>query len=110
MGSQKIGSIKVPQFDKENYNLWKKKMSLFIKAANPLYMGLLSNGPFVPSRVIAEHTDANGARVPEQVIPKELSEYTPTDTELVVLDIPLQLIIVDSMDPMMSQQIISCVS
>ena len=49
MSSQKVGSIKIPPFDKENYCLWKKKMTLFIKAANPLYMGIMDNGPFVSS-------------------------------------------------------------
>ena len=46
MSSQKVGSIKIPPFDKENYSPW-KKMTLFIKAANQLYMGILKNGPFV---------------------------------------------------------------
>ena len=41
------GTVKVPKFDKENYNLWKIKMLLFIKAANPLYPDILKNGPFV---------------------------------------------------------------
>ena len=48
MSSQKVGSIKIPPLDKENYNLWKKKMTSFIKAANQLYMGILENGPFIP--------------------------------------------------------------
>ena len=54
MSSQKVGSIKIPPFDKENYSLWKKKMTLFIKAANQLYMGILENGPFVPQKLIPE--------------------------------------------------------
>ena len=73
MGSQKIGSIKVPQFDKDNYNLWKKKMTLFIKAANPLYMGILQNGPYIPMKSVPASTTPEGTRIPERSIPKEVS-------------------------------------
>ena len=60
MSSQKVGSIKIPPFDKENYGLWKKKMTLFIKAANPLYMGIMDNGPFVPQKLIPESVTETG--------------------------------------------------
>ena len=51
MSSQKIGSIKVPPFDRVNYNLWKKKMTLYIRAANPKYEEYLRMGPFVPMKI-----------------------------------------------------------
>ena len=54
MSSQKAGSIKIPPFDKENYNIWKKNITLLIKAANQLYMGILENGHFVPQKMILE--------------------------------------------------------
>ena len=74
MSSQKVGSIKVPQFDRVNYNLWKKKMTLFIKASNPLYMGILENGPFVPMKMIPEST-VDGVRVPQRSTPKDPTEF-----------------------------------
>ena len=58
MSSQKVGSIKIPPLDKEIYSLWKKKMtSVHTKAANPLYMGIMDNGPFVPQKLIPESDD-----------------------------------------------------
>lgn len=50
------GTVKVPKFDKENFNLWKIKMMLFIKASHPLYPEILKNGPFVPQQEIPEKT------------------------------------------------------
>ena len=61
-------------------------------------------------KTVPESTTPDGARIPEKSVPKELKDYTPTDLEYVALDTGLQLIIVDSMDPSMSQQIISCES
>ena len=72
MSSQKVGSIKIPPFDKENYSLWKKKMTLFIKAANPLYMGIMENGPFVPHKMIHESVTDTGERIPQKFVPKEI--------------------------------------
>ena len=50
MSSQKIGSIKVPPFDRVNYNLWKKKMTMYIRVANPKYEEYLRMGPFIPMK------------------------------------------------------------
>ena len=83
-------------------------MTLYIKATNPLYMGILKNGPHVPMRSTPEGSNADGTRIPERSIPKTATEYTPADLENIVLYTSLQLIIVDSMDSTMSQHIISC--
>ena len=50
MSSQKVSSIKIPQFDKSRYNLWKKKMLLYIRASNPEYMRVLREGRHVPMK------------------------------------------------------------
>ena len=78
MSSQKVESIKIPPFDKENYSLWKKKMTVFIKAANQLYMGILENGPFVPQKLIPESVTETGERIPQKFVPKESSEFSDT--------------------------------
>ena len=78
MSFEKVGSIKIPPFDKENYNLWKKKMTLFIKAATPLYMGILENGPFVPQQLIPESVTETRERIPQKFMPKESSEFSDT--------------------------------
>ena len=110
MNSQKVGSIKIPPFDKENYCLWKKKMTLFIKAANLLYMGIMDNGPFVPQKLIPESVTEIGERIPQKFVPKESSEYSDTEKDKVALDTSLQLIIVDSLDIAMLNQVINCSS
>ncbi|KAL8149559.1 hypothetical protein AgCh_006529 [Apium graveolens] len=70
MNTQKISSIKIPTFDKANYTLWKKKMMLFIKMANPFYIQILKNGPFIPMVGVEESTDG------DMVIP---AHYAPKD-------------------------------
>ena len=97
MNSQKFGSIKVPPFDRANYNLWNKKMTLFIRATNPLYMGILENNPFVPMWVV-EASVVDGVRIDAGSVPKDPSEITPPEKEFMALDTSLQLFIVDSMD------------
>lgn len=110
MSSIKLGSIKIPQFDRVNYYLWKKKMTLFIEVANHLYMGsILENGPFVPMKMIPESV-VDGVRVPQRSTPKDPTEFTDSEKEIVALDKWLQLIIFDSMDTEMCYQILNCKS
>lgn len=102
MSFQKVSGIKVPQFDKVNYNLRKKKILLFIRAANSEYMDILNDGPHVPMK-----DDPDNAR---HKIFKDKSEFTAREKELVSLDVGLQLILVDSMDEDMSDHIMVCKS
>ncbi|KAK1373475.1 hypothetical protein POM88_029668 [Heracleum sosnowskyi] len=108
---QKSNSIKIPAFDKENYNIWKRKILLFIKAANPLYPGILENGPFIPRKEI-EATTVNGEIVPAHWVPKDPSEILEPEKEKMVLDDHLQLILLDSLtlDKAMCGSVISCTS
>ena len=66
MNNQRIGSIKVPPSDRTNYNLWKKKMMLFIKVSNPLYVGILLNGPYILMEVVVESNTTAGVRIPNR--------------------------------------------
>ncbi|XP_074347104.1 uncharacterized protein LOC141685928 [Apium graveolens] len=102
MSSQKVRSIKVPKFDKENYNLWKKKMILYLKAANPGYMEILNDGPHIPEMV-----DLDNER---RTIPKPKSDWTAKEKELVSQDDSLQLILIDAMDSDTCHQILVCES
>ncbi|KAK1373504.1 hypothetical protein POM88_029697 [Heracleum sosnowskyi] len=108
---QKSNSIKIPAFDKENYSIWKRKILLFIKAANPLYPGILENGPFIPRKEI-EATTVNGEIIPAHWVPKDPSEFLETEKEKMVLDDHLQLILLDSLtlDKAMCGSVISCTS
>ena len=105
MSTHKLG-IKVPPFDKDDYNNWKMKMLLYIRVANPMFIGILENGPFVPMKIIPESVE-NGVRIPQKSVPKEKSEYTDTDKEYVAHDHNLQLIIVESMTKTMTHLILS---
>ncbi|KAK1372977.1 hypothetical protein POM88_029170 [Heracleum sosnowskyi] len=102
--------IKVPPFTRNDFGLWKMKMLLFIKASNPLYIGILENGPYLPMKSIEETTTPEGNRIPAGTQPKDISEYTDSDKELIRLDTGLMLILTDSADKEMSYQIMSCTS
>lgn len=110
MTTKSTGSIKVPKFDITEYDLWKMKMHLFIKASNPLYMGILQNGPYIPMKSMATSVAADGTRVPQMSTPKDPSEFTDVDKEFVGLDSSLMLILADFADKEMSYQIMNYVS
>ena len=59
MNTHKISSIKIHAFDKTNYTLWKKKMLLFIRMANHLYIQILKKGPFTHMVRVEESTDGD---------------------------------------------------
>ena len=88
MNTQKISSIKIPPFDKANYTLRKKKMLLFIRMANHLYIGIIKNGPFTPV-VRVEETTNRDMVIPAHYAPKDPSEYTELERGKVSLDIAL---------------------
>ncbi|XP_074342515.1 uncharacterized protein LOC141680098 [Apium graveolens] len=100
MSSQKVSSIKVPQFDKPRYNLWKKKMLLYIRASSPEYMRVLREGRHVPMK---DHLE-----LPNMKISCPEAEWSARDKKLIALDEGLRLILVDSMDDDMSHQIMVC--
>ena len=68
MATHKLG-IKVPRFDKDDYNNWKMKMLLYIRAANPLYIGILENVPHVLMKTIPESVE-NGVHIPQNLLLK----------------------------------------
>ncbi|XP_074352748.1 uncharacterized protein LOC141691896 [Apium graveolens] len=100
MSSQKIGGLKVPKFDKANYNLWKKMMLLHLRAADHRYIKVIEKGPFV-----FEIEDPNDD---EKRIPKNPDDYTEKDIELDSLDAKVHHLLMESMDDDMSHQIVVC--
>ncbi|KAK1382405.1 hypothetical protein POM88_020140 [Heracleum sosnowskyi] len=102
--------IKVPPFTRDDFGLWKMKMLLFIKASNPLYIGILENRPFVPMKPVSESTAPDGSRIPSGTQPKDISEFTDSDKELIRLDTGLMLILADFADKEMSYQLMNCTS
>uniref|UniRef100_A0A164VA75 CCHC-type domain-containing protein n=1 Tax=Daucus carota subsp. sativus TaxID=79200 RepID=A0A164VA75_DAUCS len=57
--------------------------------------------------VILAHEE-DGVLIPHQIIPKELSEYTDEESEQMNLDDALQLILVESLDPVMYNAVVNC--
>ncbi|KAL8102971.1 hypothetical protein AgCh_027487 [Apium graveolens] len=106
MNTQKISSIKILAFDKTNYKLWKKKMMLFIKMVNPLYVQILKNSPFTPMERVDESIDGDMV-IPAHYTPKDPSKYTEPEKEKVPLDNGLQLILIESFDNVMCNNIIN---
>ena len=81
MSSQKVGSIKVPPFKRDNYSMRKMKMILFMKASNPSYMDILTEEPHVPIKTVADETTGV-----EKSVPKTQADMTEKEKELVGLD------------------------
>lgn len=108
---QKSSGTKIPVFDKENYNFWKRKILLFIKAAHLLYVGILENGPFISQKEVPAST-IEGNVIPAYWVAKRASEYTDSEKEMVALDENLQLILLDSLtlDKAMCGNVMWCLS
>jgi hypothetical protein len=84
--TQKVGTVKIPMFSKEHYPMWKKKMLLFLKVANPKYIDVLKNGPKLPMIIEGELIDNNVVTRAARMYPKDPKEYTPDEKEDVTLD------------------------
>ena len=46
-------------FDKDNYGLWKKKMTLFLQVTNPKYLSVLKNGTKILVIIAPESIENN---------------------------------------------------
>ena len=102
MSTQRVSSVKIPMFDRENYGLWKKKMMLFLQVANPKYLGVL-NMVLEPERI------ENGVVVAvARSYPKDPALFTNVEREHAFLDINLQLILVESLDSIMYNHVVNC--
>ena len=108
MASNKLNNIKIPTFDKENYGLWKRKMTLYIRAANPRYIDILNNGP--PKITETIMVDGEDGINFSREVPKDPSKYDEKDKETASLDDSLQLILIDSLNDHMYNQVVNCTS
>ncbi|XP_063940573.1 uncharacterized protein LOC135149278 [Daucus carota subsp. sativus] len=57
--------------------------------------------------IILEHTE-DGVTVPHRTYPKTLAEFSDEDNELINLDVTLQLILIESLDPIMYNNVVNC--
>ena len=108
MATAKVNCVMIPKFDKENYNLWKKRMMLFIEVSNPKYLVVLKKGPFIPMVIELEEKEGDIVIKPARQYQKDPSNYTTVDTEEVGLDLSLQMILIDSLDSIMYNHVVNC--
>ena len=107
MSTQKISSIKIPPFSKEHFGLWKRHMLLFLRTTNRKYIGILTKGVTTPTNIILAHEE-DGVLIPHRTVPKEPSEYTDEENEQLNLYDSLQLILGESLDPVMYNGVVNC--
>ncbi|KAK1392927.1 hypothetical protein POM88_011983 [Heracleum sosnowskyi] len=106
--AQKVSTVKIPMFSKEQYPMWKKKMLLFLKVANVKYFDVLKNGPRLPMIIEGELIENDVVTRAARMYPKDPKDYTPDKKEDVTLDACLQLILVDCLDPVMHNHVLNC--
>ncbi|KAL8099901.1 hypothetical protein AgCh_032235 [Apium graveolens] len=78
-----------------------------VRMTNPLYIQILKNGPFTSMVIVEESTDGDMV-IPAHYAPKDPSEYTEPEKEKVSLDSGLQLILIESLDNVMYNNIVNC--
>ena len=108
MTTQKVGAVKIPLFDKVNYEMWKKKMLLFLRVANPKYIDVLMNGPKIPMVTEMQVVVDNVVISPAKHYPKDPKDYTADEKEDSLLDAHLQLILIDCFDTLMNSHVLNC--
>ena len=108
MTSQKVGTVKIPLFDKENYIMWKNKMLLFLQVANPKYLNLLKKSPKIAMVIEPEVIEDNVVITKARTYTKDPEDFSPAEKEEASLDASLQLILVDSLDPLMNRHVMNC--
>ena len=100
--------IKIPVFDRDNYELWKRKMTLFLQVSNPKFLTVLRNGPIIP--MVHEPDKMIGdVFVPARNYRKDPKDYTADERTDSALDLNLQLILVESLDPIMYNHVVNCI-
>ena len=82
-------------------------MLLFLRTANRKYIGILNKGVSTPMKLILAHEE-DGVLIPHKTVLKEHSEYTEEESEQMNLDDALQLILVESLDPVMYNAVVNC--
>ena len=100
--------IKIPVFDRDNYELWKRKMTLFLQVSNPKFLTVLRNGPIIPM-VHEPEKMVGDVFVPARNYRKDPKDYTADERADSALDLNLQLILVESLDPIMYNHVVNCI-
>ena len=89
MTTQKVGTMKIPMFDKNNYGLWKKKMTIFLQVANVKYFNVLKTVPKIPMVIKPEQVENEVVIAPARTYQKDPKEYTSDEKDDASLDLNL---------------------
>ena len=81
-------------------------MLLFLRTANKKYIGILTKGVTTPINVILAHEE-DAVLIPHKIVPKEPSEYRDEENEQISLIDALQLILIESLDPVMYNAVVN---
>ncbi|KAI3718217.1 hypothetical protein L6452_19079 [Arctium lappa] len=89
------GSLsKPPRFSRDNFSLWKNRMTLFLEGADPTIPEYIENGPYEPVRIIAiVPATATTEAVPERYVVKEIRHWSDEDKKKVGIDARAKTII-----------------
>ena len=71
-------------------------------------MGALINGSKIYMVIVSESIEDNIVVVAARTYPKDPTDYTPDEKKDASLDINLQLILVEYMDPIMYNHLVNC--
>ena len=75
---------RVPMFTVEKYNTWKLRMKAELGSIHEDMWRIITDGPHIPMKVnTATNVTETGV---DQLIPKELADFTPEDKKLYNLD------------------------
>ena len=88
--------------------MWKKKMTLFLQVANPKYLGVLKNGPKILMVLEPERIENGVVVAVARSYPKDPTLFTIVEREDASLDINIQLILVESLDPIVYNHVVNC--
>ena len=83
-------------------------MLLFSDMTNSTYGEMLNNGPFTPVVLVPETTIGDEI-VPAQWVPKYPFLYSDFEKEMISIDKNLQLILIESLDLVMYNNIVNCI-
>ncbi|KAL8126837.1 hypothetical protein AgCh_013946 [Apium graveolens] len=88
--------------------MWKKKMLLFLQVANPKYLQVLKKGPKIPMVIEPEVIENDVVITKARTYVKDPEDFSPAEIEEASLDARLQLILVDSLNPLMNRHVMNC--
>ena len=103
MSTTKQESLKIVVLNKDDYLTWKVKIILYLEAADPYFIDMITDGPYVPKKLVAKE-----GTTPEHYVDKTRAEMTREERLEVLKDSKVKSILHNSLDYVMSNRVIAC--